>query len=136
MFLNDLTQNEIKIFMKKYVKDMYIALKMCYENCKVDVVIEQRTPSAIYLSTTIGDNTGSLNEKWELTAYKGIRYGNGKSFEIKNLTKDWSRYVYSILDKKNKVKAQEYKNSFLEYIKNEKEQKIVAATETYNELVF
>lgn len=136
MYLNDVTNVEVENFIKKYVKDIHVMLGTCYENAEVEIVKMTRTNSSINLTTVIKDNNGYLEERWLLTPYKGIEYKNFSMNEIKRLTKEWSIFIYETLSEKNKEKAEEYKKSFIEFIKFEKDQKIESAKETYNDLVF
>lgn len=137
MYLKYITEEEVSKFMEKFVKRMHIDLHHCNENCCVALFNFKHTESSLEFSTAISDHTGSLSEDWILTPYKALKRGlESGSDEIHSLTKLWSRYLYSVLKTKDAKIAEEYKNSFIDYIKRERDGKIQFANNKYKELVF
>ena len=134
MYLQYITDEEIVEFMKGYIYATHKNLHDVYTKLKTTVYDIERDGDIIKFASHIGDNVRSLTQYWYFTPYKTISKSEFGSTEMVDLLKLWSKFVYQTLKTKNADLAEIYKKSFIETIKTERNTKIAAAKEEYNEL--
>lgn len=141
MFVENLTDAEISEFMKQYVKQLHVNLQHANDDCIVHVGQIERIGNTIKVVTQVSephdkanDNCFSLIEKWAFTPYCAMGQTCVGFEESLPLLKQWSKFVYVTLGKKDAKLARVYKKSYTDYIKGQRKGKIINAKNEYAEL--